>query len=256
MKNIRLFVISFFVIIGFGTLQAGSYNMYNNWFLINNFLFNQQFFHSNLLLYPEIYSLLMFQPLDNSFQDLDSLTNVKPIIQEDNYFNARPTFLKRPEIFRENYFNFDTKDLNKKNPKGYRIYSKLDTSVTFFESGEFLDSLELNPTYSTELDTYLENRRNKIKKQVWDSLTKTYDVKQAVSQGDLTRMIGQSTGIAIPVPPNPIFSLFGKPEIAINVSGEANVTVGWRWDSQNLELFLNLDKLNPPLFLIRIFALM
>ncbi len=222
------------MLIGFADLSAyTSYNYYNT-FIINQYLFSNQFFSTYILFAPQLYSLFALQPIDDSFRDLDTLTPKVQVKEPDSYFNITPKFLKRPDIFRENYYNFEYNNSNQNNPKGYNTYSKIDSSGSFFVNGEYLDSLELNPAYTLELDNYLEKRRDKLNKRIWDSLITVYDIKQALSQGDLARMLGQSTGIAIPVPPNPIFSIFGKPEIAINVSGEANVTLGWRWDSQNL----------------------
>ena len=92
----------------------------------------------------------------------------------------------------------------------------------------------LTPPLTMELDKYLALRKQNIQKNIYDSLIKTYDTKKAMSRSDLAFLMGQSAGLSIPLPPNPVLNIFGKPELAININGTVNVTVGWRWSFQNL----------------------
>jgi hypothetical protein len=84
----------------------------------------------------------------------------------------------------------------------------------------------LTEPLTMELDKYLAVRKQNIQKNIYDSLTKTYDTKKAMSRSDLAFLMGQSAGLSIPLPPNPVLNLFGKPELAINVNGQVNVTAG------------------------------
>ncbi|MGE5480441.1 MAG: cell surface protein SprA [Chloroflexota bacterium] len=119
-------------------------------------------------------------------------------------------------------------------PRGYRSNYDVDSVGGSVYSQRSIDSFRLGYGYSIDLDTYLGKRRAQIQNGIWDSLLTSYDMKKALSRGDLSRMVAQATGFSIPIPPNPISSIFGKPEISINVNGEVNLRVGWRWDSQNL----------------------
>jgi len=110
----------------------------------------------------------------------------------------------------------------------------MDSNAEKFTSSEMIDSISISYPYTMTLDEYTEVRRKQLQSQIWDSLLTRYDLKKALSQGDLARLLGSATGMSIPIPPNPIMSIFGKPEISINVNGEVNLRVGWRWDSQNL----------------------
>ncbi|MFN3781295.1 MAG: cell surface protein SprA, partial [Candidatus Kapaibacteriota bacterium] len=65
-------------------------------------------------------------------------------------------------------------------------------------------------------------------------LCHSYDLKVALSGGDIARILSQATGLTIPIPSNPIITIFGKPQVSLNVNGEVNIRVGWRWDLQNL----------------------
>lgn len=88
--------------------------------------------------------------------------------------------------------------------------------------------------YTIPLEDYLSLRKEVIQRQIWDSLTKSYDLKVALSGGDIARILSQATGLTIPIPSNPLITIFGKPQISLNVNGEVNIRVGWRWDLQNL----------------------
>ncbi|MGA2296472.1 MAG: cell surface protein SprA [FCB group bacterium] len=121
----------------------------------------------------------------------------------------------------------------KKNPKGIKQYSELDSTTDNINSREFIDKFEVGNKYDINIDDYVKLRKKMLQYAIWDSLMERYDLKQALSGGDLARLLAQSTGLTIPVPPNPIMSIFGKPQISINVNGEVNMTLGWRWDSQN-----------------------
>ena len=107
----------------------------------------------------------------------------------------------------------------------------------------------LTEPLTMELDKYLAVRKQNIQKNIYDSLTKTYDTKKAMSRSDLAFLMGQSAGLSIPLPPNPVLNIFGKPELAINVNGTVNVTVGWRWSFQNLSTASQSGQLqSSPIF--------
>ncbi|MCX7879184.1 MAG: cell surface protein SprA [Ignavibacteria bacterium] len=88
--------------------------------------------------------------------------------------------------------------------------------------------------YTLDLEDYLVIRKEAIQKEIWDSLSNSYDLKVALSGGDIARILSQATGLTIPIPSNPLITIFGKPEISLNVNGEVNIRLGWRWDIQNL----------------------
>jgi cell surface protein SprA len=150
-----------------------------------------------------------------------------------NHFKM-PEFLERPQLQRNSYFGNDFGSQNSVEPKNVINRRQMDSSATNFRTVEQFDSTDISWPYSVTLDEYTRLRQSQLRQQIWDSLLTRYDLKQALSQGDLARLIGQATGLTIPIPPNPVMSIFGKPEISINVNGEVNVRLGWRWDSQNL----------------------
>jgi cell surface protein SprA len=107
------------------------------------------------------------------------------------------------------------------------------TGQNMTKSATFMDS-EYGYPMEMSIDEYLAMRKKKLQREMWDSLCQRYDIRHALSGGDLSRMISQATGLSIPLPPNPVLGIFGKPKISINVNGEVNLKMGWRFDTQNL----------------------
>lgn len=180
------------------------------------FFYTLSFFNSPL------WSLFAFQnPYTNIYAEEDTTENRQSIL-----------------------FKSDINRFGGQHPKSGGKYQylgdKLESDIKIDSSGErataaiTFDSLEISYPYEFDLDDYLALRKKQLQYKIWDSLLARYNLKEALTGGDLARLISQSTGLTIPVPPNPVIGLFGKPQININVSGEVNLKVGWRWDSQNL----------------------
>ena len=147
--------------------------------------------------------------------------------------NFDPIFLMKPEYERNPFYRYQFIE-GKRTTPGIERSITLDTTDFSLRSEESFEDVDLGYSYSVELDDYLKYREKQIRAQIWDSLVTKYDVRQALSRGDLAKMVAQATGLTIPVPPNPVINLFGKPEISLNVNGEVNLRLGWRWDFQNL----------------------
>lgn len=172
--------------------------------------------------------LLYLLGMQIDYDDLDELLFTK---DSSRY---QPFFLKRPEIWRETPDGHSFGKRNEKNPEGYYQYRDIDSAVGNMMVYELFEDVELGYPYPMTVDDYLRYRKTEIQKRVWDSLLTRYDLKKGLSGGDLYRLLSQATGLTIPLPPNPVIGIFGKPEISINVNGEVNLRLGWRWDFQNL----------------------
>lgn len=157
----------------------------------------------------------------------------KMLFDKDTLENPTYLFLQKSSR-RQTYSTYPFS--KKEKLGGYTIKESIDTTSEDLEftSQELYSDVEMGESFNLELDDYLRHRKNIIQKQTYDSLLTTYDMKKALSGGDIGRMLADATGFSIPIPNNPLMGLFGKPEININVQGEANIRLGWRWDSQNL----------------------
>lgn len=152
---------------------------------------------------------------------------------EMNYSDTASAYLKyfKQEQLNRFYSGFGN---NWNPPEGYLQKNVLDSNLNNIRSFEEFDSSQVNYTFPISLDEYLEFRKHDIRQEIWDSLITKYDIKKAMSQGDISKTLMAATGISIPIPSNPLMSIFGKPEISIGVNGEVNLRIGWRFDSQNL----------------------
>lgn len=174
---------------------------------------------------PQVLNVLMMQSTLDEFK-----------IQEDDTIpeTYEPMFLRKPKINRLPYFDHEIDKGYYNQFPGLRMNYDVDSVDFDVTATEMIDSVPVSVSYTVPIDEYLRLRRRQITQEKWDSLMSSYDLEKALSKGDLSRMLSQATGLTIPIPPNPISNLFGKPEISLSVNGEVNVTLGWRWDSQNL----------------------
>ncbi len=119
-------------------------------------------------------------------------------------------------------------------PQGLDILRSIDSTASKVDIREKINGVEVAVPVTMSLDDYLALRRRQISQHIWDSLVTVYDLKRAMSGDQLAKLLSQATNVAIPIPPNPLTGIFGKPEISINVNGEITLRGGWRWESQNL----------------------
>lgn len=153
--------------------------------------------------------------------------------QSDSTGQERPVFFSVPPSMR-NPFGVTDYAKHPPLPPGYRVSVTFDSTVSTARAYEDILGIEMSPYKNLPLDEYLALRREQQQRRLWDSLVAQYDIRRSMSGRDLASIISQATGLNIPVPQNPIFSIFGKPSISINVSGDVNLRAGWRWDSQKL----------------------
>ena len=66
--------------------------------------------------------------------------------------------------------------------------------------------------------------------------------KALVARNDLGELLSSITQIQIPIPPNPIFSIFGKPEIKLNISGAVDIKAGFRNTQTDQTTISRLDQ--------------
>lgn len=119
-------------------------------------------------------------------------------------------------------------------PKGYRVSGSVDSLLESIRLSESYQDMEVGTDYSVSLDDYLKLRRGQVQNTLQDSAISAYELKKPLSESELLKLLDQATNLTIPLPQNPLFGIFGKPEISINVNGEVNVRAGWRWDTQRL----------------------
>jgi cell surface protein SprA len=112
------------------------------------------------------------------------------------------------------------------------VYDSTAMRVLIYES---LFGQRIGQPRAMSLDDYLAARQREKQQQMWEELARQYQLNRETEQPDeLERIIGKGTQIDIPIPQNPLSSIFGTPSISINVNGSVNVSAGWQWDNNNL----------------------
>ena len=184
------------------------------------------FEHSDLLLAYVRASMMMGQPIADEQDELISQdsTSASPLPLSGIFSPKRQ--------YRVEY----GKDQYRKNPlpPGYSIALQFDSTLSEVRKTETFNDIPTTSGNIISMDDYLVLRREKERGRLWDSLVRQYDLKKAMSSSDIASVLSQATGLSIPIPPNPLLNIFGKPEISINVAGDVNVRAGWQWDSQKM----------------------
>lgn len=151
------------------------------------------------------------------------------------YFEKKQSiFFTPPAVYRNGSIMSGPRVSKNPLPPGYDIALRLDSNSTYLRSRESVAGVEVTVPQRHELDKYIELRKKAQVNKIWDSLLTQYDLKKALSSGDIAGILSDLSGLKIPFPNNPIFSIFGKPQVSVNVSGDVSIRAGWRWDTQNL----------------------
>lgn len=189
-----------------------------------------EFEHSDLLLAYMRASMMIGEPPVNP-DDSTSLST-----ETDSLSNSQVLPLSGIFSPKRQYRSSFGKDPYRNNPlpPGYTIDLKFDSTVSEVRKTETFGDISTASGNIISMDDYLLLRRERERGRLWDSLVRHYDLKKAMSSSDLASVLSQATGLSIPIPPNPLMSIFGKPEISINVAGDVNVRAGWQWDSQKM----------------------
>jgi len=168
------------------------------------------FEHSDLLLAYVRASMMMGQPIADEQDQLISKdsTSTSPLPLSGIFSPKRQ--------YRGEY----GKDQYRKNPlpPGYSIALQFDSTLSEVRKTESFNDIPTTSGNIIPMDDYLTLRREKERGRLWDSLVRQYDLKKAMSSSDIASVLSQATGLSIPIPPNPLLSIFGKPEISINVA--------------------------------------
>ena len=120
-------------------------------------------------------------------------------------------------------------------PKGYGFQAKFDSTLSKITVRDTLFGLNVSIPQTLPVQSYIDIRKNYQRRRIIDSVERSYDLRAVgAMKGELSRILSQNSLLTIPIPPNPLMGIFGKPEISINVNVEINLRAGWRWDTQNL----------------------
>ncbi|MEE9187542.1 MAG: cell surface protein SprA, partial [Bacteroidota bacterium] len=92
---------------------------------------------------------------------------------------------------------------------------------------ELLFGKDVRIPISIGMEEYIRLRLEARQRAGWEAIARRYQLKEAESD-DLQALLGDITNIDIPIPANPLFSIFGPPKINLRISGAVDIRAAFR----------------------------
>ncbi len=138
------------------------------------------------------------------------------------------------------HFSYKRKDLphvnlfeKRKNPFFLKIPDALvSRSISLDSTGRFviiketIDGKEWKARLTIPIEQYIQLRLAYVNRKNWEELAYKYDVK--LGKKELGDIFAQITNIDIPIPSNPVLSIFGPPKINLRINGAVTIDGSWR----------------------------
>ncbi|HLB00434.1 MAG TPA: cell surface protein SprA [Bacteroidota bacterium] len=129
----------------------------------------------------------------------------------------------------------------------YRRELKIDSTGKLVTVTETVNGLDVKIPLTITIEDYIRLRFAEDRRRNWRSFI---EVNRNILQSDqLGSVLKSFTNISIPVPSNPLFSIFGGKDIKLNVSGAVDIRAGFRRTSSDKVTSSALDQVrNEPNF--------
>jgi hypothetical protein len=129
----------------------------------------------------------------------------------------------------------------------YQRETIVDSLGRFVTIKEMVNGVNVKVPATLTMDEYIKLRYEEEKKSNWRGMVYDYRVKERGD--DLTGLLGSITNIEIPVPANPLLSIFGKNVINLRITGAVDIHVAFRSTSSDQVVFNRSDAVrNEPNF--------
>lgn len=129
----------------------------------------------------------------------------------------------------------------------YQRETIVDSLGRFVTVKEMVNGANVKVPTTMTMDEYIKLRYEEEKRANWRSMV--YDYRMKEQGDDLTGLLGSITNIEIPVPANPLLSIFGKNVINLRITGAVDIHVAFRSTSSDQVVFNRSDAVrNEPNF--------
>ncbi len=108
----------------------------------------------------------------------------------------------------------------------YQREINLDSAGQFVTARERVNGLDVKVPLTVPLDEYIRQRYEEEKYNNWRTFTREYTIQR--NQDELSGILSNITNIDIPIPANPILSIFGKPIINLHPTGQIDIRAAFR----------------------------
>ncbi|MFZ4618981.1 MAG: cell surface protein SprA [Bacteroidota bacterium] len=120
---------------------------------------------------------------------------------------------------------------------------QLDSTGRFIIVRQTVNGKDVKIPIRMPIDEYIKQRaQSDFAKNFAEMVEKEESAKASKKKDDLGDLLGAFTKIDIPVPANPVFSIFGPPRINLNISGAVDIRAAFRntqTDQQTLSAYGN-----------------
>ena len=103
---------------------------------------------------------------------------------------------------------------------------QLDSTGQFVTIRETVNGLDVKVPVTVTIDEYIRNRYAFERQSGWRGMVVPYQFKE--NRDELGGLLSNFTNIEIPVPANPLFSIFGRNVITLKVSGGVDIRFGFK----------------------------
>lgn len=123
--------------------------------------------------------------------------------------------------------NFPTSPLYLSDPQTVRSQHNLDPARMSYRVRKVLGDKDIRVPLDYSLDEYRRLRLERLVRKNWEDLAHAYELAVDKKKG-LGDLFGQVTNIEIPVPKNPLFSIFGPNIIRLQINGAVDIHGAFR----------------------------
>ena len=123
-----------------------------------------------------------------------------------------------------------------RDPAAVQIVESLDSALWKYRVQRLVGGLDTRIPVELSLEEYRDARWKRSLRQNWETLTQAYKVQDQRDAG-LGELFGQITKIEIPVPKNPLFSIFGPNIIKLQINGAVDIHSAFR--NTQIDQFIN-----------------
>jgi cell surface protein SprA len=114
-----------------------------------------------------------------------------------------------------------------RDPSAARLEAKLDTTEWMYTVRHLLGTMDLRAPVILPFEEYTRLRLDYTIRTNWAKLVEATGYQAAKKEG-LSELFGKVTNIEIPVPKNPLFSIFGPNIIRLQINGSVNIHAAFR----------------------------
>ena len=122
----------------------------------------------------------------------------------------------------------------------------IDSTGKFVNIREVLLNNDIRIPLQIPIDEYVKLEEEHSVRSTWENLAHQYTL---AAQNELGSFMAGVTNIDIPIPPNPVLSIFGPPRINLKISGAVDIHGAWRNQKLNAQTLSQLGNVtNQPDF--------